>query len=643
MEELSKAQLSKWVQQNSVDCEINDPDGIYQDYLSLHSKLLDLAAGDGKTGGVYKLRGTVVWKVVAPARAVVHHFRLSRQVLQHGGMAALGRRYADFFNPKIIGVKAYNLVNNSGPVRKRRGAAFLQQILPTEEIKRIQRETVFQTDVTFSILVPLFNTPERFLRDMIESVIAQTYGKWELCLADASTQEHPQVERIAAEYAAKDKRIVYKKLEKNRGISDNTNACMEMAAGNYICLFDHDDILHPSALFEVMKKIEEEGAEFIYTDEATFQGDSLETLIAYHFKPDYSPDNLRGVNYICHLTTFKTSLLEVTGGFSNEYDGSQDHDIILKLTDAAAVVSHVPQILYFWRSHSLSVSKDIGAKMYCIDAGIHAVEDAEARRGYPAKAYSSQICLTHYRLQYELKEKPLVSILVHGGKEEAFANTLNAIAKKTSYENYEVLTCGFTAREIAKAVQEANGSYYVFLESGNVPVQENWIEEMLMFAQRLDVGAVGGRVVSSENIVIHADKIFSLEIPNLFMETDAGAKVRDMSFMGRMYYAHNVSAVSGQAMMTRAEYFIQAGGFDCDYKTDGYDFDYCFRLRKLGYHIVVNPYVVYQNSWLKDTPPLSAASVHVFKKRWKEELEAGDPYYNPNLSFDRLWEMKHVK
>lgn len=248
--------------------------------------------------------------------------------------------------------------------KKRERQASLQfgtASFPDQETVCAQRETVFPQMVKFSILVPLWNTPEEFLRDMITSVINQTYENWELCLADGSDGEHDYVGRICQEYAAQSAgRIVYHKLAKNEGIAGNTNQCYRLATGDYIGLFDHDDVLHPCALYEYVKAINETGADFLYCDESTFRDGSLDNLVNMHFKPDYAPDTLCGNNYITHFSAFSRRLLEEdTELFRTSLDGSQDHDMILRLTDRAKKVYHVPRLLYYWRSHEGSVASDI--------------------------------------------------------------------------------------------------------------------------------------------------------------------------------------------------------------------------------------------------------------------------------------------
>jgi glycosyltransferase involved in cell wall biosynthesis len=229
---------------------------------------------------------------------------------------------------------------------------------------------------------------------MIDSVMAQTYGNWELCLADGSDKEHKNVMRICKSYARKDKRIKYKKLDKNFGISENSNTAIRMSSGDYLGLLDHDDVLHPSALYEVMKVIYHEGADFIYTDEATFTNDNIITL--KHHKPDYAIDTLRSCNYICHFSVFSRKLMDQAGIFKSEFDGSQDYDLILRYTDISSKIVHIPKLLYFWRSHENSASFDINTKLYAITVGKNAVVDHLAKHGISAHIESTKVCQTKF-------------------------------------------------------------------------------------------------------------------------------------------------------------------------------------------------------------------------------------------------------
>ena len=304
------------------------------------------------------VRDTWYWKASKPLRVVVHFFlRMRNAYIHYGGFKGMYKRW-----------------------RQKRGEAvkrvdFGTKSFPDEARRKEEENTVFPRDIKISVLVPLYNTPEKFLREMIDSVRNQTYKNWELCLADGSDEKHADVGEVCRQYGEEDSRIRYQKIEKNLGISGNTNVCFSMATGDFIGLFDHDDVMHPSLLYECMKVICEKNADYVYTDEATFTSPDLNDLIVLHFKPDYSPDNLRANNYICHFSVFDEKLLEKTGLFRPAYDGSQDHDMILRLTEEAKNVQHIPKILYYWRSHPNSVAADINAKTYAIDAARRAVHD----------------------------------------------------------------------------------------------------------------------------------------------------------------------------------------------------------------------------------------------------------------------------
>ena len=539
--------------------------------------------------------------------------------------------------PDDVEVWNGNKIENNKWSRRKRALAFLQESMPSEEEKNRQREEKFSYMPKISVLVPLYNTPEKFLRDMIESVINQTYQNWELCLADASDSAHGDVAFVVDSYAG-DKRVVYQKLQKNGGIADNTNACIEMATGDYLALFDHDDILHPSALYECAKVISEKGAEFVYTDEVTFEGENLENIVTYHFKPDFSPDNLRGVNYICHLSVFQKALVEKVGMFSKEYDGSQDHDMILRLTDGANLVCHVPKILYFWRCHENSTSMNLDSKSYAIDAGRRAVRDGEARRGYPAKVHSAQICKTHYRMEYEIKN-PKVTILIldNQGKTELSEQTKVSVEQYSSYKNYEILSLkpGETLREGA---DRAQGEYVILLLSGTEIITPNWMEELIMFAQRRDTALVGMQILDENNHILSSDIVVAPTKEKLALEANKGGPFDAPGYMGRNYYAHNVSAVSGNACMVKKELLIS-----CYKEGDsffGSILALCLSLRKEGLLVVLNPYALCQIPGKDYREELTEGDKDMLIRDFKEQIAEGDPYYNKNLSYETFWQKK---
>ena len=547
-----------------------------------------------------------------------------------------------------------------------------KQALFSEEELAEQRSHQFPRKIKFSIVVPLYNTPEPFLRAMIESVLAQTYGDWELCMADGSDAAHRDVERVCREYVEKDSRIRYRKLERNLGISGNTNACLEMAKGDYIALFDHDDLLHPAALYEVMRAICDLNADFIYTDESTFH-DTPEDAYLPHFKPAFAPDSLRGINYICHFTVFKRSLLQEVGLFDPACDGSQDHDMVLRLTEKAGRVAHIPEILYYWRAHADSVAESAGIKPYVIEAGVRAVEKQLERLGLEGTVEPVKPGLTFYRIRYAIKGTPKVSILIPNYEHlDDLKTCLDSIFKKTSWPNYEIVIVENNSsspalfdyyeklqkeRENVRVVswqgkfnysainnygtRFCSGEYLLLLNNDTEVITPDWIQEMLMFAQRSDVGAVGCKLYYPDDTLQHAGVI--LGIGGVAGHSHKYFKRRYYGYMSRLAYAQDFSAVTAACMMLRRKVWDQVNGLDEAWAVAFNDVDLCMRIRKAGWLIVWTPFAELYHYESKsrgtEKTPKKQARFNSeglrFQQRWKKELAAGDPYYNPNLTLER--------
>lgn len=549
-------------------------------------------------------------------------------------------------------------------------AAVAKKPLFTERELAEQRNHWFDRKIKFSIVVPLFNTPEKFLREMIQSVIDQTYSDWELCMADGSDAQHSDVERICRQYTKKDSRIKYKKLEKNLGISGNTNACLEMATGDYIGLFDHDDLLHPAALYEVMRAICEQDADFVYTDENTFHNEPKDAFCP-HYKPDFAPDTLRANNYICHFTVFKKQLLEKTGVFRPECDGSQDYDMVLRLTEKAERMVHVPEILYYWRAHENSVAESVGAKPYVIEAAHKAIRDHLHRMGLQGEVLDTAVP-SMYRLKYEIIGQPLISIIVPNKDHiELLERCLHSILKLTSYCNYEIIIVENNSTETETfdfydkirsdphisiitwqgefnysainnyGVKHAEGKYLLLLNNDTEIISCDWIQEMLMYAQRTDVGAVGAKLYYEDDTIQHAG--LGIGLLTLAGHLHRGFDRRHPGYMGRLIYAQDLSAVTFACVMIPRHVWDEVGGLDESFAVAFNDVDMCMRIRKAGYLIVWTPYAeLYhyesKSRGLEDTLEKKKrfeGEVKRFQERWKAELAAGDPYYNPNLSLDR--------
>lgn len=622
-------------------------------------------------GRLNRIKGSVFWRMSKPLRSLVHWIRRTKERLgYYGSIKGIARK----INAKMIERKA----------RTQHGTASFPN---AEEAKR-QRETKFDRDIKFSVLVPLYNTPEKFLRQAIESVLAQTYENWELCLADGSDAEHGSVEKICKEYMEKDrkylqqcnsslsKRIVYKKLSHNEGISGNTNACYSMATGNYIALFDHDDVLHPSVLYEYMKAICEKGADYIYCDETTFKGNkTIDDMITLHFKPDFAPDNLRANNYICHFSAFDRKLLEGTELFRSQFDGSQDHDMILRLTSRAKCVVHVPKLLYYWRSHAGSVASDINAKSYAIEAAKGAVSAHLTEQGFHNFEISSTKAFeTIFRVKYEILGNPKVSIVIPNKDHiEDLKRCVTSIVEKSTYDNYEIVIVenNSVSEEIFEyykkleenpairvityegdfnyskinnlGVSQTTGDYVLLLNNDTRVITLDWMEELLMYAQRKDVGAVGAKLYYEDNTIQHAGVVLGLGAHRTAGHSHYRVSYNNLGYMGRLCYAQNVMAVTGACLMMRKSLFEQLGGLDESFAVSLNDVDLCIRAWKAGYVNVFTPFAeLYHyesvSRGLDDQGEKAQRynrESEAFRAKWKDLLEQGDPYYNPNFSLDR--------
>ncbi len=540
-----------------------------------------------------------------------------------------------------------------------------------------QRKKRFEPDIKFSVIVPLYNTPEQYLCAMIDSVLAQTYSNWELCLADGSDEKHEYVGKIAMKYAKKDSRILYKRLEKNLGISGNTNACLDMSTGDYISLFDHDDLLHESALYCVMEAIEGEGADFIYTDENTFH-DTPKDAYHPHFKPDFSPDTLRSYNYICHLTSFSRELLDKVGGFRSEFDGSQDYDMILRLTEKASKIVHIPKILYYWRCHKASVASDISAKPYTLVAAKKALDEHLERLGLAGKSVDTRIPSV-YKIEYDIVGEPLVSIII-ANKDyiDDLDKCITSIVEKSTYKNYEIIVVennstdpntfkyydevtkkypqvkvvywkgqGFNYSKINNFGFEASRGEHIILLNNDIEIlTPSWIEEMLMFSQREDVGAVGAMLYYPDDTIQHAGVIIGIGAdPEMAVAGHSHKyfKRGEYGYASRLCLAQNLSAVTAACIMIRASVYREVDGLDESFAVAFNDVDLCLKIRKSGHLIVWTPFAEayhYESKsrGLETTPEKVArfnSEINNFLGKWRTVRDAGDPYYNPNLTLER--------
>ena len=610
-----------------------------------------------------RIKNNPLWKASAPLRRGMHFVIRQRDRLKNCG--------------SIRGVLAKL---DYKKIERKAMARYGTESFPDEARAKEERETVFDRMIKISILVPLYNTPEPFLRDMITSVLNQTYQNWELCLADGSDAEHGEVGRICREYLKKDSRIVYQKLLKNEGISGNTNECLKLATGEYIGLFDHDDILHPSTLYEYVKAVNEQDADYIYCDETTFKNGDINKMLTMHFKPDYAVDNLRANNYICHFSVFAKRLLEGEELFRSRFDGSQDHDMILRMTDRAKHIVHIPKLLYYWRCHEGSVASGIDAKPYVVAAAKGAVADHLRRHGFTHfQITSTRAFETIFKIRYEIIGDPMISIVIPNKDHAAdLKRCITSILEKSTYENYEIVIVenGSETKEIFEyytslkeydnirvvtyekpegqngfnysavnnfGVKQTKGDYILLLNNDTEVITVNWMEELLMYAQREDVGAAGAKLYYGNKTIQHAGVVLQLGAHRTAGHSHYGQSRENLGYMGRLCYAQNVSAVTGACLLVKKSLFEEVGGLDESFAISLNDVDFCLKLREKGLLNVFTPFAeLYHyesvSRGLDDNGEkaerYNRESAH-FREKWKTVLEKGDPYYNPNFSLDR--------
>ena len=573
---------------------------------------------------------------------------------------------------------------------------------PNDADLKNQMKRKFDYEPKISVIVPMYNTKEKFFKDLINCMINQTYSNWELCLADGSPKKNENLKK----YYEKDSRINYKFLGENKGIAGNTNSAIEMATGEYIALLDHDDILSDYALYEVVYALNKfPNSEFLYSDEDKI--DENDNRYDAYFKPEFAPDTLRCQNYICHFSIFKKELMEKLKGFRADYDGAQDYDIFLRMSEITKPenITHIPKILYHWRVHNQSTAKlNSNAKNYAFEAGKKAIEDHLKRIGLEGDV--SQGCIEGiYRVDYKVKGNPKVSIVIPSkdGK-DILKVCIDSVLNLTTYENYEILVVENnneteevfeyykelikndkirvvnynTGKEITKpeessleytnknrrevkkgfnysaiinfGTQNSEGEYIVQLNNDTELITSNWLELMIGFCQREDVGAVGAKLYYPDETIQHAGIIVGIG-------GIAGNRFKSIPKSGHGYFAkesmiENLSAVTGACLFSKKSVYEEVGYMDEKLAVAFNDVDFCLKIREKGYLVVYNPFVEFwhyesKSRGQENTPEKIKrfqGEMSTFEQRWPEILDSGDPYYNVNLSLDtEVYHMKNIK
>ena len=543
---------------------------------------------------------------------------------------------------------------------------------PTKEELDRQRKHVFSYQPKISLIVATFNTPLNYLKEMIETVTNQTYANWELCIADGSTND--EVEKYVKDHYAQDDKIRFVRLQENYGISGNMNAAMDIATGDFIALYDHDDTLTLDALYENVRVLNENSnIEFIYSDEDKMDSEG-ERFFEPHFKPDFNYDLLCSTNYICHFLVVKKSLIDQVGKLRKEFDGAQDFDFVLRLSDACGPekIHHIPKVLYHWRFHQNSTAANPESKMYAFEAGKKAVQAFYDAKGIHATVEHGA-SLGIYRTKYILDSHPKVSIIIPNKDHvDDLSRCINSIEAKSTYDNYEYIIVENNSTEQSTfdyykelihqnskvkvvtwkdefnysainnfGTKYASGDYYLLLNNDTEVITPEFIEELLGYCMRKDVGAVGARLYYPDDTIQHAGVIVGLQ--GIAGHAFVGLERDNPGYFARPMTQQDYSAVTAACMMVDKNIYEEVGGLNEQLKVAFNDIDFCLKIREKGYKIVYNPYCELYHYESKsrgeentfDKVDRFNGEINYFEKRWHDILANGDPYYNPNLTYKK--------
>lgn len=587
-----------------------------------------------------------------------------------------GLRYLKHFGLKEFLVR---LSERMEPEEVPYGPWYEEHRAKPEELERQRKQSLTwenfsggeESACVFSIAVPVFRTPAKFLCEMIESVRSQSFPFWELCLANADPEDR-EVAEILERYCREDRRIRVKNLKENKGISENTNAALAMARGEFVGLLDHDDLLAPDALYEMAARLEkDEGIDVFYTDE-----DKVTTDLSEHFqphlKPDFNLDLLRSNNYICHFFVVRREIAESIGGFRPEFNGAQDYDFIFRCTEQAEKIVHIPRILYHWRVHSASTADNPASKMYAYEAGKRAIEGNLERSGVRG-VVSLRQDYGFYDVHYPVEGEPLVSILIpNKDQKETLMHCIHSVLETSTWKNLEILIIENNSereetfacyRELEKdpririltypgktfnysainnfGVQQAKGEYLLFLNNDIEVITPDWIEQMLGNCQRPEVGIVGAKLYYPDNTIQHAGIIIG--IGGIAGHAFLGLARAKSGYLHKASLQMDYSAVTAACMMMKAEAFRKAGGFEEKLTVAFNDVDLCLRTVEQGWLVVYDPHVEMYHYESKSRGAEDSEEklrrfqqeIEFMRTRWIRLLKDGDPNYNPNLTLSK--------
>ena len=597
-------------------------------------------------------------------------------------------------NPALIAARKFLKESKAQYVNTKKNLVWLKKKLTRNEyadydtwlrIMRVsrqelfaQRKTKFSYAPKFSVVVPLYHTPAKFLKDLVRSMMYQSYANWELCLVNASPED-VHLTSLLENWAMRDKRIRVIRLEKNLGIAQNTNAGIEASTGEFIAFLDHDDFLEPDALFCYVDALNKDKTiDVFYSDE-----DKTDEYAAHyfypHFKSDFNIDLLHANNYMCHFLAVRKSLVDTVGGLNEKFDGAQDYDFVLRLTENTKKIYHCPRILYHWRCSNQSTAASQGNKMYAIHAGKAALNAHYKRIGWNARAQEGAVD-GWYQTKFTLKEEPLVSILIPNKDHiDDLDVCLNSFFERADYQNYEFIIiennsvlpetfayyekiekehdnvkvvyweAGFNYSAINNfGFKFAKGDYIMLLNNDVELITPDIFQSMLGFCMRPEVGIVGAKLLYNDHTVQHAGVLVGAG--GLADHVFKGIHEDDPGYMGRAISSQDVSAVTAACLLVKRSVYEEVGGLEEEFQVAFNDVDFCLKVRKAGYLIVYDADVKLfhyesKSRGMEDTTDRFIRfgnEMMLLNSKWDILSTFVDPYYNPNLSYLEYYKINHT-
>jgi glycosyltransferase involved in cell wall biosynthesis len=548
------------------------------------------------------------------------------------------------------------------PVRERRRSVapseyqewFERHRATARDLERMRNESrAFASKPLISVITPVFDTPVQRLQEAIESVLAQAYENWELVLIDDGSSDADLLRALPV-LAACDRRITLKSLGKHEGISAAMNHGLALAHGEWVAFLDHDDVIEPDAVFQIVKLLQTHpDADLIYSDEDKLGEDGVEAPL---FKPDWSPDFFLSYNYVGHLTAVRRDIVQEAGGFRSQFDSAQDYDLFFRVIEQTKRIHHIPRVLYHWRRSESSSAISVRQKPEQLEASRLAIEDHLKRRG--ESTHVAVDWRTHgFCVRRELWEPKKISVIVSTcHSRELLERCIESLTSRTSYTNYEIVivsddelhgapafpshfphrTVRFSgeANDSALknfAVKQTNDPWILFLDDGVEPIEPDWLTIMAEHIQRPEVGAVGARLLNPNATIEQAGMVVGVN--KIAQPAFHGFPAEHRGANRQLQVTRNCSAVSSACMLTRREVFQEAGGFDETLKGALADVDLCLKMRRPGYLIVYTPFA--KLCWHQaSADQIDMTGEAIMRERWAGILRR-DPYYNSNLSRER--------